>query len=63
MSRKSDAVRLAIAAGNISLSDGYMDDPSDPRPWSIHIPRSYTIASFSDYETAQVVFDILKPVT
>jgi hypothetical protein len=61
MSKKSEAINIAIAVGNIALSDGSMDDPSDPRPWDIHIPRSYTIASFNDYDAAKVVFDILKP--
>lgn len=60
MSKKSEAIKLAIAAGNIALSDGSMDDPSDRHPWDIHIPRSYTIASFNDLDTAQAVFDILK---
>lgn len=61
MSRKSEIIKASLAAGNIALSDGSMDDTTDSYPWAIHIPRSYTIASFSDEATARVVFDILKP--
>lgn len=60
MGKKSEAVKAAIATGNILLSDGSMDDPRDGRPWEIHIPRSYIVASFSDEATARVVFDVLK---
>lgn len=61
MSRKSEAIKAAVAAGNIRVYDGIMDDPSDSHPWAVAIPGSYTIATFQREEDAQIVFDLLRP--
>ncbi len=59
MSRKSEAIKAAIAIGHLRVYDESMDDPSDENPWSISIPGSYTVAKFRDGDTARVVFDAL----